>query len=434
MPAEAGGFTRLGNALAWSLVPLAGLQQLVGLRRPVPGLEWPTVEFVGFTLIALASSPWWWRRRAEVSRWGWLLMGCFVALIGYGLLSVLLHPGPTVTTSQVFEVSTVWVVLPLLTALATMAAAGGLVLAAEARLRPAIMATACAVLLVTAMISWPRQAVIHRSGRLATAMAGSATVHVVLLLVAAFAFGLLLARWHPRLSLALAGLATLALVATESRAGMLALVTWIVLIAIGWARVGHAHPMKLWPLWAACGAIAGAVIAVAPLRRMVSFADPKRAQNLETALTIWTRGPETVALGAGSGQVWPWYAFDSGAVPVPGAGIHHTEWGDVLLSPHSTVLALLVESGLVGVVLGVGCLTALLATLWRSRRDPSRAVLGAALVASCVAFLFDTYLLKNFGVSLWWWLFAALVMTRDPRQADGGLTADASRQPRTPID
>ena len=210
-------------------------------------------------------------------------------------------------------------------------------------------------------------------------MGGSAAVLVVLLLVAAFAVALFLARWHPRLSLALAGLATLALVAIESRAGMLALVTWMVIVVVGWARVAPAHPMKLWPLWVACGVIAGAIIAVEPLRRMVSFADPKRAQNLKTALTIWTRGPETVAFGAGPGQVWPWYAFDSAAVPIPGAGVHHTEWGEVLLSPHSTVLAVLVGSGLVGVILGVGFLTALLATLWTSRRAPSRALLAAAL-------------------------------------------------------
>lgn len=414
-------FIQFGNALGWCLVPLAGLMQLVGLRRPVPGLEWPSVELVGFTLILLATLPWSWRRRAEVSRWGWLLTGSFAALIGYGLLTILLNPRPKATTSEIFDVSQLCVVLPLLTALATMGAAVGLVLTAEARLRPTIIATACAVLSVTALISWPRQAVIHRSERLATAMAGSATVHVVLLLVAAFTFGLFLDKWHPRVSLVLGGLATLGLLATESRAGMLALVTWIVLSVVGRALVGRAHVLKLWPLWAVCGILAVALLAFGPFGRMVSFADPKRAENLETALRIWTRSSETVALGTGAGQVWPWYAFDSGAVPIPGDGIQNTAWGDVLISPHSTVLAVVVELGLVGAVLGVACIIALVGALWSSRKSPSRSLLAAALAASCVAFLFDTYLVKNFGVSLWWWLFATVVMTRNPSDPELGL-------------
>lgn len=430
MGADEARFVRIGNGLAWCLVPLAGLMQLVGLRRPVPGFEWLSVELLGFTLIMLATLPWLWRRRGELSRWGWLLMGAFVALIGYALLSVLVNPVPQVTTSEVFDVSRTWVVLPFLTGLVTMGAAVGLVLAAEARLRLTIVATACAVLLVTAVISWPRQAAIHRSERLATAMAGSATVHAVLLLVAAFAFGLFLDRWHPRVALVLGGFATLGLLATESRAGLLALASWVILVVIGRFLGGRAHPLKLWPLWVAGAILMVALFAFGPLRRMVSFGDPKRAENLESALNIWTRSPETIARGTGAGQVWPWYAFDAGAVPVPGDGIQNTAWGDVLISPHSTVLAVLVELGLVGALLFGSSVVALMGVLWSSRRHPSRLLLPAALVASLVAFLFDTYLLKNFGVSLWWWLFATIVVTRSPRGAGDPLVDHASQPNR----
>ncbi|MCQ8208784.1 hypothetical protein NPS74_13940, partial [Cutibacterium acnes subsp. acnes] len=83
-----------------------------------------------------------------------------------------------------------------------------------------------------------------------------------------------------------------------------------------------------------------------------------------------------------------------------------TQWGPTLSSAHSTVLAVLVELGLLGFVLLLpvllGPVVELVRRLFDGTGSPAEVVLRWAVVATLPAFLVDTYLVKNFGVSMWW--------------------------------
>ena len=89
------------------------------------------------------------------------------------------------------------------------------------------------------------------------------------------------------------------------------------------------------------------------------------------------------------------------------SGQRPTAHGDLLLTPHSTPLALLVEHGLIGILAGAVMGVAVLLLWWRSRASLSRLAVASAVLA----FLFDTYLLRNFDISLWCWACVALVAT-----------------------
>ena len=182
----------------------------------------------------------------------------------------------------------------------------------------------------------------------------------------------------------------------------------------------------MWPWLALAGAGVAVVVLVPSLRRLVSLSDPLREQNLISALSWWTRDWQTVVFGAGSGQVWPWFAIDSGLVAAPGERMVPTPAGQVLLSPHSTLLAVVVELGLVGALLAGVMVAALGWLAVRTRRDGFTAPLALALVAGLVAFLFDTYLLKEPGNAFWWWLAAGAVAvcSLPDRQAASSSTAN----------
>lgn len=417
-PAEAPElFRRLGNVVGWCLVPLAVLQQVVWLRRPVQlGPVTPTLESLLLTLIAVVTAPWWWTRWRTLGRLGGTLVGCFLALVAYSLVTVATHAEPRIELSGGMDVARAWVVIPLLTSAVTTLSALGLVLAAEPHLRPRILASAGAALVVAGFAVWPREVGVHLSPRLATAMGGSATVHVVFLLVAAMGLGIALAgRRLVGGALCLGGV--LALVATMSRGGLLALVAWGVLLAVGWGLRSRRDALRLWPLGLLLAAVVVADLFIPELNRALSFADPKRSENLQSSMHLWLHDAPTAIFGTGAGQVWPWYLLEAGVVPVPESGMLATAAGPVLQSPHSTLLSIVVETGVVGSVLALACVAILVLLLFRTRPDPLRFPVACAVVASLVAFLFDSYLLRNFGVSLWWWAAVAFCCTGPAQRA-----------------
>lgn len=64
-----------------------------------------------------------------------------------------------------------------------------------------------------------------------------------------------------------------------------------------------------------------------------------------------------------------------------------------------------------GALITLGVWAVLLLLALGARTPSARWVVAAALLASLVAFLFDTYLLRNFGIAVWWWAAVALVAT-----------------------
>lgn len=408
---------RLGNAVGWLLVPMAALMQLVGLQRPMFGPSLPSPELLGYAAITVVTAPWVVARRHELTRGTVIVAGSFTGLVAYAALTVVLRAAPTVVTSEEYTIPWYALAYPLATALLAMTAAFGMVMSVEPTARMRVFVAAGAAMLAAGAVSWPSQVGIHRSWRFATGMAGSATIHVALLVVAAGALGWFLDDRRRWLGLVVGLGASAAFLATGSRAGLVALVVLagLVLLLGGRGRGRRVRAIVVGGL-----AVVGAVLlAVFPeMRRMVEFSDPLRATNLASALDGWLSTPANTVFGLGYGQVWPWYAFDADVVAAPGARMVATPFGEVLLSPHSTLLAVTTELGLVGLVVAALLLGPILLSLGRRVGGNGFPVLAAAVVACVVSFLFDTYLLKNFGVSLWWWVAVAVVCLA-PRREEG---------------
>ena len=282
------------------------------------------------------------------------------------------------------------------------------------------------------------------SARLDTGLGGASILPTVFILVIGVLAGLAAAGYRPRLSLTLLGVAFVELVLTGSRAGLAVTGLLVVLLALrwGWMARGRARVALLGGLTAATAAGAFLVLWVPQLRRVLAVGDFRRESNLATAWQIYTVDLPTVLLGRGTGMVWPWYATDTGLLPAPGQGY----WGwvrtpdtetNLLSNPHSLYLGILVEQG----VLGIAILAVLLGFIgraaWRGRHDPLVSSMMAAVGATLLAFAFDYYLLKNFGVSWVWWLvvFAAVRLSVDGDSAKHA-TAPATRAgttgPRNP--
>lgn len=251
-------------------------------------------------------------------------------------------------------------------------------------------------------------------GRLATRVGGAAVLHVALLLGLAVCLGAALEGYRP-LASGLGAVAHLAyLLATGARAGLVTLAVFMALVTvttvIGLVR---ARP-RLLPLFAAgtVAAFGGFAVLAARVLTTRGF-DPTGGGRTET----WAYGLDQtfasfgrIVLGMGYGVLWPWYGFEANVLPQPGAHEDKQMPGGLTLShAHNLYVAVLAELGLVGTIALLGVVVV---TVWSlsAARGPFERVLAAALVATLVGFAFDTVLMKNFPVSLIWWLALATLL------------------------
>ncbi len=411
---ESAGFRRTGNWVAWLFVPFVAVAQAVTLVFPVPGARWLTYELLALALLAALTSPWLWRRRFELSRPFRLMLVSFTGYVAYALLSILVRPLPVILYKELeVEVPALYIVVPLATALAAMLAGTGLVLAAESTLRLRILAHGGGAAVLVAFLMWPYHSEDTFSWRLATGQGGAAVIHVMFLLIAALALACYVSGIRRRLFMAVAVGAAVGILATQSRGAIITVALWLLLVLLGRRMQAGGKARRFWPV-----AIAAVVVGVfAPLLpgmdRVLSLADPQRLTNMEVSLRLWAQNVWTMLFGTGPGSVWPWYYFEGGwpriritERPIPE--------GVLLDTPHSTPLAVLVETGIVGAGILACVFVALILLAWRVRETYPSLILGAAMLATLVAFLFDTYLLRNFGISMWWWAVAALLGTWRP--------------------
>ncbi|MGA4670827.1 O-antigen ligase family protein [Propionibacteriaceae bacterium Y1923] len=424
---------RLREVAGWALLPALLVMQFFDLRRGLVGEDWTWSAFLfGYAAIVLVGLPLAWPDLKELPRPTRVGLAAFTVLLVWAFVSVLVSgesPVTSRTTAEVVPPDT-WTgpplrhrLVPLLTAWLTMAAGVVSVLLVPAVRRLSTLWWAAWLLVVTSLVAWPRAVLVHDSPRLATGMGGSATIHLVFLLCVGLFLGAAWQGHRPRWSLVGAAAAAGCLLLTGSRSGLLSLAVLVVLVLV-W--LGRRLSIRL-----AAAALAGvvlvgaAVIAFVPAaRHLVVFGDELRGTNLATAWRVFTSDPVTTVFGFGSGRLWPWYAFDARYWAVPWRGQVHTSVGDVLTNPHSVLLGVGVELGIVGLLL-LGVLVAVLLVRlvqgWRQRSDQGFGSfadgLTLALVAGLVAWTFDFYLFKNFAVSYWWWAcFTAVFVVAPARR------------------
>lgn len=435
---------KIRELLGWALLPALLVMQFFDLRRGLLGPDWTWSAFLlGYALVVALGLPLAWGALKDLRRPGWVGVGAFTAVLMYAAVSALVS-GESLVTSRTTPYAVppdTWThpmlahrLVPLLTAWLTMAAGVVVVVLIPPAQRVARLWWAGWLLIVSSLAVWPRAVGVHDSPRLATGMGGSATIHLVFLLCTGLFLGAAWQGHRRRWSLVGAAASILCLLLTGSRSGLLSLAVLAVLVLVWLGR--RISTRLAAAALAAVVAIGALMVALVPAaRRLLVFGDELRAANLATAWHVFTSDPLTAILGVGSGRLWPWYAFDARYWTVPWRGQVHTSEGDVLTNPHSVLLGVGVELGVVGLALMgvlVGVVLARLATAWRHRPAAGFGTISdglvLALVAGFVAWVFDYYLFKNYAVSFWWWACFTAVFTI-PHAAPAG---DATARPPRP--
>lgn len=209
-----------------------------------------------------------------------------------------------------------------------------------------------------------------------------------------------------------------ALLGLGSRAALILLACYIVALALMMKQLKK--KILTAALLAILSAGAGLVIyGQADTQRLQSFEDNHRKTTHETAWNIvTTEGPLQFLTGQGYGSVWHWYRRDAlrGDWIAVGDNTILTGYGVSLYHCHSTLLEVLVEFGLPGVVWLAGLIWSVF-RLTTQFADTSWRAFCWALVISMISFGFDLFLFKEVRVNCVWWLFAfaAFALARKDR-------------------
>ena len=408
----------IGSLTSWGLLALVVVETFADLRHGPTSPPWIVSSYlVVDALVILVCGPALWLRRHDFGRAGRWILGGALGLMVWAIVSASVCPLPDLGLEPVGRPLLVMApVTAVATLLAGLSVAAGLTASSSRRVVIERLWWPAAAMTCASYLQWPRAMRVHGSTRLATGMGGSAVLHVALLLACGVLVAAAVAGYRRVASGILAAGAIVAIILTGSRSGLACATLFVLGCAIGsvvWRRsrvVSWAgHRRMVWGgLTALAVVVVGMVILVPGLRRMLNPSDPMRSRTLRTGIEVWSSDLNHVFFGLGSGRLWPWYLYDSHARREPWRGLMTTQWGPTLSSAHSTVLAVLVELGLLGLVLLLPVLLVPVVELVRRLLDgtcpPAEVVLRWAVVATLPAFLLDTYLVKNFGVSMWWWV------------------------------
>ena len=96
---------------------------------------------------------------------------------------------------------------------------------------------------------------------------------------------------------------------------------------------------------------------------------------------------------------------EGGDLYLTGRYFRHTRFGILLYHPHSTVLALGVEMGLVGISFLVALAAAVLAALRRSLRSRADSIFALGVAVSTLSLGFDLFILRRPTRDAVWWVF-----------------------------
>lgn len=298
-------------------------------------------------------------------------------------------------------VDTYYVIAPIVNSALTIAAASRLAVGIPVNDGPRILynvaiMTTLSTLMAALLGQWGNAA---DATRLGTQLAGASMLHVALLL----SFGIFLAAIQQRqrvgISTIMAGIATLLIVMTESRAGIVSIALLVALMLLRTLR-----SLYMVPAVVVLVAVAVIAIRIMPTERVFDLTDMARSTNYETGFRALFESPNSIIVGVGSGAVWPWYAhLVSGEVDSLMLG----DYGLTLRNPHSLFVGVLVENGIVGISLLIAALGTVLyaAGRWYARHPKTfYAPICIAIFVSVLSFFTEYHLLSNFPLAFIWWL------------------------------
>ena len=226
-------------------------------------------------------------------------------------------------------------------------------------------------------------------------------------------------RWH----IAAAVILTIALLGTASRSAYGLLGLFVVLAAI-LVRNQSQRRMALVGLAAILPLGVITVFSRADVAGVARFGDAERALNHLTSFRIIAAAPAyKKALGSGYGSWWPWYMTDieEGGARATGRFMTWTAHGLLLHQPHSVLLYLGVEAGLVGLA-WLAYLWLVLGRLLRGNlRDAPAQIFACGLFSGAFTMFSDFVLLRPnayVGFIFWIYLFGVLSLRAQARTAD----------------
>lgn len=408
---------RLGAAAEVLVAVLVITCTFVTTERPMGGHRgYPIMlGLLGGSVVVVAALHGMARRMGVGTRRGSALgwaVGGFLGLLAVAALTLPFHDHVVLVGAEavVRQVPTHALVVPLVeAALVVVLALGVVTLVPQGRTRAILWRTSVLLAVVTPIDLAREFAEDNLIGwRFATRLGGASTLHVVVLLALGSALESLVRRRHVVISALTAGVHAFLVVATGSRAGLIDLaVLGLGLLVWGLRPVVHSRRARL-TIAGAGVLVAVAGVVVTSLWRRGAVVDGARATTWATAWHTFTSSPGRALVGAGYGVIWPWYGQESGLLP----GSYHyqrqTFFGLTLPHAHNTVIQVGAELGLVGLALLLVSLGSVVWACLRALRG-SAWLLGLAVLATLPGLVMDTYLVKNFPVSLLWWLWALAV-------------------------
>ena len=240
--------------------------------------------------------------------------------------------------------------------------------------------------------------------RVATRLGGAAICHVLLILALAVAVDAVIRHRHRILSSVAAVSHLACLAASGSRAGTISLALFVIgLVFFG--RSYRTRSRKQRTVIAMLGLLAaGVAIWLVSTVRSGSLVDPARARTWALAGRVVVDSPSHFLVGTGYGTIWPWFAVESTFMPESSHGMRRTLYGYSLPHAHSLIVQVVGELGVIGLALILVCLGTVIAVCVKGIRG-GYPLLSLGVLATMPAFLMDTYLIKNFPVALFWWIF-----------------------------
>jgi len=161
--------------------------------------------------------------------------------------------------------------------------------------------------------------------------------------------------------------------------------------------------------------LAGSMLLVyskASSEKVSSFEDTPREDNYKAALSIVSSSGLRCLYGSGYGSVWAWYlpdVEDGGALATKRFYVP-TKYGIMLYNPHSILLMLVVELGVIGVVFFVKLIQLPILLLIRSSISGQGTGMASAMLASSVAYVLDFPIFKYWAMALLWWIFVLVTL------------------------
>jgi len=240
----------------------------------------------------------------------------------------------------------------------------------------------------------------------------SSTGFFILLPAAAFAVQQLVRRrthWLLSWVVALALITTLIMLG--SRAALLLLGLFIVLLLFAYNKDTRRSAVVFLVIPSVLLAIT-LVFSVADTSRFQDLHDEGRFETHRTSWQIIAHRPlMTTLLGSGYGSYWPWYLPDVefGAAELYELGLYtglvSNRFGILLYHPHSTLLLLVVEAGVIGFLYFIALWFVLMRLLRRSLFGGTSAIFGIGVVVSGLSMLSDLFLFRMPQLSVLWWVF-----------------------------